>query len=187
MELYTGTENFLLFKKILKISKLDFQFWACCGCSLALMNVLCACLSLPPLLAPLSLIYLMSFVVPVLSITLVRTDNHKQAMQRATGKKQTKFDSNVFLFVMCCYGCKFLPTIVIMVCISCFEFAFLNFFCCIHSCYRFAHLCPIQLNCWAHQAVMKVTRQMQLVPIRFLELFYTLVNKIKNNVVLTLY
>ncbi|KAG4070537.1 hypothetical protein HA402_001203 [Bradysia odoriphaga] len=90
------------------------QFWACCGSSLAIMNALCACISLPPILTPFSLIYLMSVVIPILSVTLVRISPDQQIMNRATGKKQTKFDSKVFFYVLCCYGCKFLPTILIM-------------------------------------------------------------------------
>lgn len=91
------------------------QFWACCGSSLAIMNTLCACISLPPILTPFSLIYLMTIAIPVLSVTLVRISPDQQIMNRATGKKQTKFDSKVFFYVLCCYGCKFLPTILIMV------------------------------------------------------------------------
>lgn len=91
------------------------QFWACCGSSLALMNTLCACLSLPAMLTPESLVYLMAIAIPVLSTSLVRVEPDPKVMQRASGKKQTKFDSSVFIFVLCCYGCKFLPTILIMV------------------------------------------------------------------------
>lgn len=76
---------------------------------------MCACLSLPPIFTPSSLIYLMGIAVPVLSTALVRIDPDPQVMNRATGKKQTKFDSKVFAFVLCCYGCKFLPTIVIII------------------------------------------------------------------------
>lgn len=79
------------------------------------MNTLCACISLPALITPLSLIYLMVVAVPVLSTTLVRTDPNPQIMNRATGKKQTKYNSAVFIFVLFCYGCKFLPTTLIMV------------------------------------------------------------------------
>lgn len=91
------------------------QFWACCGSSLAIMNTLCACISLPPILTPFSLIYLMTVAIPILSVTLVRINPDQQIMNRATGKKQTKFDSKVFFYVLCCYGCKFVPTILIMV------------------------------------------------------------------------
>lgn len=57
----------------------------------------------------------MGIAVPVLSTSLVRVDPDPQVMYRATGKKQTKFDSKVFAFVLCCYGCKFFPTIVIVI------------------------------------------------------------------------
>lgn len=91
------------------------QFWACCACSLAAMNTVCAALLLPPLLTPLSLLYVMCIVVPLLATTLVRSDSNQRVMNRATGKKQTTFDSPVFFFVLWCYGCKFVPTTLITV------------------------------------------------------------------------
>lgn len=79
------------------------------------MNTLCACLSLPPIITPLGVLYLMGIAVPMLATTLVRTDPGQQVMNRATAKKHTKFDSTVFGFVLFCYGCKFIPTTLIMV------------------------------------------------------------------------
>lgn len=37
-------------------------------------------------------------------------------MNRATGKKHTTLHSNIIMFVLWCYGFKFLPMIVAMVC-----------------------------------------------------------------------
>lgn len=113
---------FLLIFDNIHFIALMFQFWACCGCSLALMNTVCAGLSLPSLVTPLSLIYLMCVAVPMLATTLVRTDANQQVMNRSTGKKQTTFDSNVFFFVLWCYGCKFLPTTLIMVSFPIYNF-----------------------------------------------------------------
>lgn len=91
------------------------QFWACCGCSLALVNTVCACLALPPLFSPLSVIYLMGVVVPLLSATLAKVDSDPDVMNRASTKKHNSFDSNEFVYAVGVYGCKFLPTIIIMV------------------------------------------------------------------------
>lgn len=91
------------------------QFWASCACSLALLNTLCACVALPPVLTPGAVLYVMGVAVPALAVTLVRTDSGEQVMHRATGKKHTQFDSGVFGFVLFCYGCKFIPSTVIMV------------------------------------------------------------------------
>lgn len=96
------------------------QFWACCGCSLALMNTTCACLALPPILTPFSLLYLMCIAVPILSTTLVRIEPDSDIMNRATAKKHSAFESRVFVFVICCYGFKFLPTVLITVLSYCF-------------------------------------------------------------------
>ncbi|XP_034126448.1 transmembrane protein 94 isoform X2 [Drosophila guanche] len=88
------------------------QYWACCAGSISIMNVLCACLSLPPLLTPLLSIYLMSVPVPLIAISLAHIDVDPKIMNRATSKKQTDYDSRAFAFVMWCYGCKFLVPII---------------------------------------------------------------------------
>ncbi|KRG03523.1 transmembrane protein 94 isoform X2 [Drosophila mojavensis] len=88
------------------------QFWACCAGSISILNVLCACLSLPPLLTPLLGIYLMCVPVPLIAISLAHIDLDPKIMNRATSKKQTEYDSRAFAFVMWCYGCKFLVPVV---------------------------------------------------------------------------
>ncbi|XP_017061107.2 transmembrane protein 94 isoform X2 [Drosophila ficusphila] len=84
------------------------QYWACCAGSISILNVLCACLSLPPLLTPLMAIYLMCVPVPLIAFSLAHIDVDPKIMNRATGKKQTDYDSRAFAFVMWCYGCKFI-------------------------------------------------------------------------------
>lgn len=91
------------------------QFWACCAGSISLLNMFCACLSLPPLLTPLLAIYLMCVPVPLIGISLAHIDLDPKIMNRATSKKQTEYDSRAFAFVMWCYGCKFLVPIISMV------------------------------------------------------------------------
>lgn len=93
----------------------SIQFWACCGCTLAIINTVCACLALPPVLTPFTVIYLMGVIVPLLSTTLIRVEPDAEIMNRATAKKHNSFDSKVFVYAMGAYGCKFLPTIIITV------------------------------------------------------------------------
>ncbi|XP_062120729.1 transmembrane protein 94 isoform X2 [Drosophila sulfurigaster albostrigata] len=88
------------------------QFWACCAGSISILNVLCACLSLPPLITPLLAIYLMCVPVPLIGISLAHIDLDPKIMSRATSKKQTEYDSRAFAFVMWCYGCKFLIPVI---------------------------------------------------------------------------
>ncbi|XP_052850994.1 LOW QUALITY PROTEIN: transmembrane protein 94 [Drosophila gunungcola] len=90
------------------------QYWACCAGSISILNVLCACLSLPPLLTPLLAIYLMCVPVPLIAISLAHIDVDPKIMNRATSKKQTDYDSRAFAFVMWCYGCKFIVLVATM-------------------------------------------------------------------------
>ncbi|XP_039486468.1 transmembrane protein 94 isoform X3 [Drosophila santomea] len=88
------------------------QYWACCAGSISILNVLCACLSQPPLITPLLGIYLMCVPVPLIAISLAHIDVDPKIMNRATSKKQTDYDSRAFAFVMWCYGCKFIVLVV---------------------------------------------------------------------------
>ncbi|XP_017063263.2 transmembrane protein 94 isoform X3 [Drosophila eugracilis] len=88
------------------------QYWACCAGSISILNVLCACLSLPPLITPLLCIYLMCVPVPLIAISLAHIDVDPKIMNRATSKKQTDYDSRAFAFVMWCYGCKFIVLVL---------------------------------------------------------------------------
>lgn len=94
------------------------QFWVCCSCMLALINTICACLALPPILTPFTSVYLMCIVVPLISTTLVNNEADPEIMNRATGKKHSKFDSKVIAYVMISYGFKFIPSIIFMVNLS---------------------------------------------------------------------
>uniref|UniRef100_W8AQ00 Uncharacterized protein KIAA0195 n=1 Tax=Ceratitis capitata TaxID=7213 RepID=W8AQ00_CERCA len=91
------------------------QYWACCAGTLSVINILSACLSLPPLLTPLMVLYLMSIPVPLIALALAHIDVDPKIMNRATGKKQTEYDTRVFGFVVWCYGCKFIAPILVMV------------------------------------------------------------------------
>ncbi|XP_067641739.1 endoplasmic reticulum magnesium-transporting P-type ATPase isoform X2 [Eurosta solidaginis] len=91
------------------------QYWACCAAALSAINILSTCLSLPPLLTPLMVIYLMCVPVPFIALSLAHIDVDPRTMNRATGKKQTEYDTRVFGFVLWCYGCKFIAPILVMI------------------------------------------------------------------------
>uniref|UniRef100_A0A182JHX8 Cation-transporting P-type ATPase C-terminal domain-containing protein n=1 Tax=Anopheles atroparvus TaxID=41427 RepID=A0A182JHX8_ANOAO len=95
------------------------QFWACCGASLAIMNTVTACLSLPPMIVPLHALYLMCVVVPLVALTLLRVEPDPALMKRATGKKQKTLSSRLILFVIWCYGFKFAFAIAVLVLAYC--------------------------------------------------------------------
>ncbi|XP_055714018.1 transmembrane protein 94 isoform X2 [Phlebotomus papatasi] len=94
------------------------QFLMCCLCSLAVVNTLSAFVSLQPIFPPLTLIYLMIVIIPLISLTLTRTPADPDTMQKATWRK-SKVDRNLCLFVFWCYCCKFLPSIGITFAFTC--------------------------------------------------------------------
>lgn len=91
------------------------QFWACCAVSLAAMNTITAILSLPPMVVPHHVLYLMCIAVPLISLSLLRVESDPAIMKRATGKKQTTLDSRLIVFVLCCYGIKFSLVVLFLV------------------------------------------------------------------------
>lgn len=50
------------------------QFWACCASSFSLLNMLIALITLPPILTPAAVLYLMCVAVPLISVSLVRIE-----------------------------------------------------------------------------------------------------------------
>lgn len=97
------------------------QFWACCAVSLASLNIISACLSLPPIFPPNLLVYLMCVPVPLTAISLAHIEGDPQIMNRATGKKQTKYDTKVFGYVVWCYGSKFVtPNLILLLAYTAF-------------------------------------------------------------------
>ncbi|XP_059617967.1 transmembrane protein 94 isoform X2 [Phlebotomus argentipes] len=94
------------------------QFLMCCLCSLAVVNTLSAFAGIAPIFPPLTLVYLMVVTTPLISLTLTRTPADSDTMHRATWRK-SKVDRNLCLFVLWCYACKFIPSIVITFTFSC--------------------------------------------------------------------
>ncbi|XP_015590634.1 transmembrane protein 94 isoform X3 [Cephus cinctus] len=95
------------------------QFWLCCVVSLSFAQALSGFLMLPPLFSVGQVMWLSCLIIPLLSISMVATPTDPTIMQRATGKNQCIVSGQVALFVLWCYGCKFLPTIISVVLSQC--------------------------------------------------------------------
>lgn len=115
------------------------QFWLCCTVTLSFAQAISAILLLPPLLSVNQIVWLSCLIIPVLSISMIATPMDSTIMQRATGKNQCIINGQVIIrlyfnfisfqvlnkliffylqvaiFVLWCYGSKFLPTIVTVV------------------------------------------------------------------------
>nr|CAD7400460.1 unnamed protein product [Timema poppensis] len=91
------------------------QFWMCCSASLCIAQVLGILFMLPPLLPVGPLLWLVCLVIPALSISLVGIPTDPRVMQRATGKNQYIVSTRVAVFVLWCYGSKFLPAMFMVI------------------------------------------------------------------------
>ncbi|XP_063240300.1 transmembrane protein 94 isoform X2 [Bacillus rossius redtenbacheri] len=88
------------------------QFWTCCAMSLSCAQALAACFMMPPLLSAGSVLWLACVVVPALSTSLVGVPTDPRVMQQATGKNQCVVNTEVGVYVLWCYGLRFLPGVV---------------------------------------------------------------------------
>ncbi|KAK0168024.1 hypothetical protein PV327_001865 [Microctonus hyperodae] len=91
------------------------QFWLCCVVTLSFAQALSIFMLLPPLLSVGQVMWLICLIIPLLSISMIATPTDPTIMQRATGKNQCIINEKVALFVLWCYGCKFLPTIITII------------------------------------------------------------------------
>jgi len=97
------------------------QFYSCTAIMFSILNMLSCAMSLPPIILPDLLLYLMCFIVAPLAISLVRIESDANIMNRACGKKTMfKVDFNTFLFILWCYGAKYIVSIVILIIIYLF-------------------------------------------------------------------
>nr|XP_012144918.1 PREDICTED: uncharacterized protein KIAA0195 isoform X3 [Megachile rotundata] len=98
------------------------QFWLCCTVTLSITQALSTFLLLPPLFSVDQVLWLSCLIIPMLSISLIAAPMDSTIMQRATGKNQCTINGQIALFVLWCYGSKFLPTIVTIVLSQCISF-----------------------------------------------------------------
>ncbi|XP_076680617.1 transmembrane protein 94-like protein l(2)k05819 isoform X2 [Andrena cerasifolii] len=107
------------------------QFWLCCTVTLSFTQALSGFFLLPPLFTVDQVLWLSCLIIPMLSISMIATPMDATIMQRATGKNQCTINGQVALFVLWCYGIKFLPTVVTIV---------------LSQCVSFFTLCPVYLG-----------------------------------------
>ncbi|KAL0110556.1 hypothetical protein PUN28_013866 [Cardiocondyla obscurior] len=98
------------------------QFWLCCLVTLSFMQILSAVLLLPPLFSVDQVLWLCCLIIPILSTSMIATPIDSTIMQRATGKNQCVVNGEVTLFVLWCYGTKFLPTVITVILSQCISF-----------------------------------------------------------------
>lgn len=123
------------------------QFWLCCTITLSFTQAVSGFLLLPPLFSVDQVLWLCCLIIPMLSISMIATPMDPTIMQRATGKNQCTVNGQVrnetcysilcpislnldrifpmfqiALFVLWCYGSKFLPTVITIVLSQCMSF-----------------------------------------------------------------
>ncbi|XP_076235188.1 transmembrane protein 94-like protein l(2)k05819 isoform X2 [Calliopsis andreniformis] len=98
------------------------QFWLCCTVTVSFTQAVSSFLLLPPLFSVDQVLWLSCLIIPMLSISMIATPMDPTIMQRATGKNQCTINGQIALFVLWCYGSKFLPTVIIIVLSHCISF-----------------------------------------------------------------
>ncbi|XP_071522630.1 transmembrane protein 94 isoform X2 [Panulirus ornatus] len=93
------------------------QFWACSCFSLTLLQLLAATAALPPLLSSGDVLWIVTVVIPILSVSLVAAPTNRAVMNQATGKNVVILNKQIFRYVVLYYICKFVPSVaVILLC-----------------------------------------------------------------------
>ncbi|XP_073997846.1 transmembrane protein 94-like protein l(2)k05819 isoform X2 [Rhodnius prolixus] len=90
------------------------QFWMCGVFTISILQVIAAIVMLPPIFTTGQILWLSCVVVPFLALSLVHIPANTQVMQRPGSKSQSNVNSEVAIFVLWCYGCKFVPTLLLV-------------------------------------------------------------------------
>ncbi|XP_074040691.1 transmembrane protein 94-like protein l(2)k05819 isoform X2 [Leptinotarsa decemlineata] len=90
------------------------QFWLCCCVALSLMQVLSIVIMLPGLLTTGQVLWFSCIVIPTISITLMFRPLDPDIMKKPQGKIQAVPHWDVAVFILWCYGSKFLTTLVVV-------------------------------------------------------------------------
>ncbi|KAL1497616.1 hypothetical protein ABEB36_008545 [Hypothenemus hampei] len=88
------------------------QYWLCCCVILSLMQVAAVVFMLPELMTTGHNLWLAAIVAPSISIALSMTPIDPDVMKKPQGKSQAAFRLDTILFILWCYGTKFLPTVL---------------------------------------------------------------------------
>ncbi|CAL4159798.1 unnamed protein product, partial [Meganyctiphanes norvegica] len=89
------------------------QFLACCCLALSLLQVLATIAALPPLLSTGGVVWMVTVVIPVLSVSLVGAPTNPAVMNQATGKNHTQLNKELLHYCVLYYATKFVPSILI--------------------------------------------------------------------------
>ncbi|XP_077286131.1 transmembrane protein 94-like protein l(2)k05819 isoform X3 [Arctopsyche grandis] len=93
----------------------SIQFWLSASFSLVLLQLLSLMLCLPMILTLGNVMWFCMIVIPVISVALMCTPVDSGVMKRATYKHQNNINLNVSVFVLWCYGSKFIPGILVVI------------------------------------------------------------------------
>ncbi|KAI5698829.1 hypothetical protein M8J76_013677 [Diaphorina citri] len=97
-----------------------FQYWICCITFLSVLQFISFLLFFPPILSLDGLVFLLLFIVPALSTSLVGTGFvDSKILKQATSKNHNNFNIESTIYIVWCYGLKFLVTLI-----SCILFHF---------------------------------------------------------------
>ncbi|XP_050295588.1 transmembrane protein 94 isoform X2 [Anthonomus grandis grandis] len=93
------------------------QYWLCCCVILSLMQVAAVILMLPELMTTGHNLWLAGVVAPAISIALSMNPVDPDVMKKPQGKIQAEFRWDNTVFILWCYGIKFLPTVItVLIC-----------------------------------------------------------------------
>lgn len=102
----------------------SLQFLLCCTMSLALVQLLASVLFLPPLLSSGQVVWLVFFVFPILSFSLMGVPLDPEVMRMASGKN-LNLDKRSVVYFLFCYLIKFTPSMLLV--IGIFIWSLVNF------------------------------------------------------------
>ncbi|CAG9824590.1 unnamed protein product [Phaedon cochleariae] len=90
------------------------QFWLCCCVALSILQVFATLLMLPGLLTTGQVLWFSCIVVPLISISLMFRKMDTNVMKKPQGRMQAVSHWDAGIFIIWCYGTKFLTTFVVV-------------------------------------------------------------------------
>lgn len=93
------------------------QFWMCSASLVAALQIISLTALLPSALSVGGSVWMSTIVVPALSASLVFAPVDASVMQRAAIRPSQRVNYKMALFVIWCYVCKFIPTLIAILCL----------------------------------------------------------------------
>ncbi|XP_026481591.1 LOW QUALITY PROTEIN: transmembrane protein 94 [Ctenocephalides felis] len=88
------------------------QFWVSSCFMISITQVLAVALGLSLPLTLGNSLFLSCFIIPLISISLMAEKADSSVMRKATGKKFMKINIQIIIFILWCYGGKFIPAVL---------------------------------------------------------------------------